>query len=92
MAPILLLAAFLVGSALGFSTEEPLAPKFSAWKSEHSKSYESAAEEEKAFAAFAANEDIINEHNAKGLSWTLGHNSYSDMTWNEFSTTVMSGA
>lgn len=87
-----LLVACLVGSALGFTTEEPLAPKFSAWKAEHGKIYLTAADEEKAFAAFSSNEAIINEHNARGLSWTLGHNAYSDMTWEEFSTTVMSGA
>jgi len=60
---------------------------FSAWKAEHGRSYASAQEESTAFAKFAANEDIITAHNSRGLSWTLGHNAFSDMTADEFFST-----
>jgi len=36
------------------------------------------------FEAFKSNDAIIQEHNAKGLSWWLGHNQFSDLTWDEF--------
>ena len=39
--------------------------------------------EASAAAAFASNDVIINEHNAKGLSYWLGYNEFSDMTWEE---------
>jgi C1A family cysteine protease len=64
--------------------------KFEAWKTEHSKSYASVEALSKAMKAFAANEDIIKEHNAKGLSYELGHNEFSDLTWDEFKHTHMS--
>ncbi len=41
-------------------------------------------------AAFAWNEQIIHQHNKRNLSYTLGHNSFSDMTWDEFKKDVMS--
>jgi len=82
-------ASFFVGSALAYSGAET-ANKFASWKAEHNKVYDDKAAEAKAFAAFESNEAIITAHNAKKLSWTLGHNKYSDMTWEEFSTTVMS--
>merc|ERR1719335_1253309 len=48
------------------------------------KTYGSADEEADAKAAFASNDAIINEHNAKGLSYWLGHNEFSDLTWEQF--------
>jgi C1A family cysteine protease len=78
-----------VASVIAFSGVEN-AQKFAAYKTQHNKVYADAAAEEKAFAAFVENEKIIQEHNAKKLSWTLGHNKYSDMTWSTFSTEVMS--
>jgi hypothetical protein len=35
--------------------------------------------------AFASNDAITNEHSTKGLSYWLGHNEFSDMTWEEIS-------
>jgi len=61
---------------------------FDEWKTQHSKSYSSAAAEAKAFYAFAYNEDYIarhNEHTASGaVSYDLGHNEFSDLTAEEF--------
>ena len=34
---------------------------------------------------------IIAEHNAKGLSYTLGHNEYTDLTWDEFAAERLPG-
>jgi C1A family cysteine protease len=39
------------------------------------------------FEAFAANNVIIVAFNAQNNSWTLGHNEWSDLTWEEFSET-----
>ena len=57
---------------------------FGSWKKAYGKTYASAQQEKKAFAAFSENEGKIAEHNRKGLSWTLGHNTFSDLTSEEF--------
>ena len=61
-----------------------IAEKFQAWKAQHARSYASPELERTALAAFEQNERLISDHNAKQLSWTLGHNSYSDVTSEEF--------
>jgi len=76
-------------ASLGFSGDALLS-KFEAWKKEHGKSYESADALTAAMTAFATNEQIITEHNAKGSSYTLGHNEFSDLTWEQFRSTHMS--
>ena len=53
-------------------------------KSQFAKAYKTVEEEAKALEAFTSNEAIILEHNAKKLSYTLGHNAFSDLTWAEF--------
>ena len=58
--------------------------KFTAWKAQMSKHYATEAEEEAAIKAFVSNEEIINTHNAKNLSYKLGHNEFSDLTWEDF--------
>jgi len=58
--------------------------KFAAWKRAHGRAYDTVEEEAAALRAFEANDVIIEEHNAKGLSYTLGHNSFSDLTWDQF--------
>jgi len=65
--------------------------KWGSYKLAFKKGYATVALEQEAFAAYAANEMIIEEHNAKGLSYTLGHNAYSDMTWEAFKSTYVSG-
>ena len=82
------IVASFIASTSAFSGDALLA-KFEAWKTEHGKTYETSAALTAAMTAFAANEEIINMHNAKGLSYTLGHNKFSDMTWEEFSATHM---
>jgi hypothetical protein len=88
-----LLAIFGAAAALPTSEvpkqESALRVQFAAWKSNFQKAYETSERELLAMAAFTENDAIIEEHNAKGLSWTLGHNEWSDMTWSTFQATVM---
>ena len=71
--------------SLATTAEGGLEGAFSAWKSQFRKVYASVEEEAAAMRAFIANEAIIVEHNAKQLSYTLGHNEFSDLTWEQFS-------
>ena len=81
--------AACIASASAFSGDA-LLQKFEAWKKEMGKSYDTVEAMTKAMNAFAANDAIINEHNAKNLSYKLGHNEFSDLTWDEFRSTHMS--
>jgi len=83
-----IVAACIVGTS-AFSGDALLA-KFEAWKKQMGKEYPNAEAMSQAMAAFAANDEIINTHNAKGLSYTLGHNEFSDLTWDQFRSTHMS--
>ena len=59
------------------SLESPhltLEQRWENFRAKFAKTYEHEASHKKAFAAFAANDAIIREHNSKGLSYTLGHN------------------
>ena len=57
---------------------------FRNWMREFKKSY-GLSETPKRFVIWNENYDRILEHNAKGLSWTLGLNQFSDLTLEEFS-------
>ena len=57
------------------------------FKKDYSKVYHNGDEEAKRFNVFKANVDIIEEHNAKKLSYWLGVNDFADQTWEEFSKT-----
>jgi hypothetical protein len=57
---------------------------FYEWSHEHSKKYTTGEAYAQAYDNFAGNEAYINEHNAKDSSYTLGHNSFSDMAYDEF--------
>ena len=76
--------ALCVVAASAAFTELTLDSKFESFKAEHGKTYATAEAEAAAKAAFVANDAIINEHNAKGLSYWLGHNEFSDLTWEQF--------
>ena len=77
--------ASIIASALAL----PLDGKFAAWKAEFGKTYDTVEGDASALEAYIQNDHIIEEHNAKKLSYTLGHNAFSDMTWEEFSATHM---
>ena len=76
----------LFASASAFSGSG-LQAEFVAWTKKHAKHYASVKAELAASAAFIANDAIIEEHNAKKLSYTLGHNEFSDLTWEQFRAT-----
>ena len=79
-------ASALVETRLDSSMLDSLSgdAKFGAYKTMFGKSYGSADDESAAKAAFFANDAIIATHNAKGLSYWLGHNEFSDLTWEQF--------
>ena len=58
------------------------------FKQDYNKDYSGNGEDEQSkFEVFKANVDIIEEHNAKKLSYWLGVNEFADLTWEEFSST-----
>jgi C1A family cysteine protease len=81
---------FSLGAASAYSGNS-LVNDFQAWKVSHAKKYDNQAAEASALTAFASNDAIIHEHNGQSLSYQLGHNKYSDLTWDEFHATVMNG-
>jgi len=70
------------------SSTMSLADKFSVYKARFGKTY---TDEASAFAAFSENDKIIQDHNSGDWSWTLGHNEFSDMTWDAFKSTHVGG-
>jgi len=50
------------------------------------KSFDGISHKANAFENFKANDELIEEHNGKNLSYTLGHNEYSDLSNEEFNT------
>jgi C1A family cysteine protease len=81
--------SFIVSAAVvAVAAAEPRSLKlmsgFDAWKSQQNKAYATPEAEKKAAAAFAANDKFIQEHNAAGHSYEVGHNEFSDLTLEEF--------
>jgi hypothetical protein len=64
---------------------------FTEFKATYGKSYPTADDEARALGHFVANDNVIEAHNAKGLSFTLGHNQFSDMSWEQFSAKHLQG-
>jgi cathepsin L len=65
-----------------------LQQEFVAYVNEFSKVYTSD-ELFSRYQNFVDNKKIIDEHNAKGLSWTMGINQFTDLTQQEFSDTYL---
>jgi C1A family cysteine protease len=63
--------------------------KFSAFKAIFHKQYPTPGAEAKALTAFVTNEAVIRQHNARNLTYTLGHNQFSDLSWPEFKATYV---
>lgn len=57
---------------------------FDTWMRTHAKVYPSMEARMAALEVFEANDRMIEEHNARKVSFTLGHNAYSDLTHAEF--------
>ena len=58
--------------------------QFKTWTTQHSKKY-GVDETPVRFATWKDNYDLVQQHNAKNLSWQLGMNEFADMTSEEFS-------
>jgi len=92
MRSAVLLACAVASTTANLVTLTPLhGAEWGDYKLSFGKDYATAALEQNAFAAYVENDEIIEEHNAKGLSYTLGHNAFSDMTWDEFKSAYVSG-
>jgi len=61
--------------------------EFSMFTQAFNKSYMSTEEQTYRFGIFKTNLDMIIDHNAKELDWTLAVNEFADLSWNEFKAT-----
>jgi len=64
--------------------EGRLLDNFLSWKTNHGKEYNNHEEEDTRKRIWLQNHELIEDHNAEGNSYTLGHNHFSDMTHDEF--------
>ncbi|KAG5178633.1 cathepsin L-like proteinase [Tribonema minus] len=66
---------------------------FKRWADRHGVAFRDQFEYQRRLDAFAANHDLIEEHNAAAAegrhTYTLAHNEYSHLTWDEFRTHKM---
>lgn len=69
--------------SLGFSAPHIL-ELFEGWVTKFQKEYETVEEKMERLLIFLDNHVLIESHNAKKSSYTLGHNEYSDLTTDEF--------
>eukprot|EP00588_Corethron_pennatum_P028437 CAMPEP_0194325376 /NCGR_PEP_ID=MMETSP0171-20130528/30094_1 /TAXON_ID=218684 /ORGANISM="Corethron pennatum, Strain L29A3" /LENGTH=413 /DNA_ID=CAMNT_0039084493 /DNA_START=72 /DNA_END=1313 /DNA_ORIENTATION=- len=88
--PLLFLLLHSLANADTFGSQElsqvlegKLLNKFMSWKAQHGKEYDTH-EEETRKRIWLQNHAVIEDHNARGHSYTLGHNPFSDMTHDEF--------
>jgi cathepsin L len=78
---VALLIALFIGVALA---QTQIDSAFTKWTAAHNKQYKSAEELALRKGIFADNVKLINEHNAKNLSFTMGLNEFADLTNAEF--------
>jgi C1A family cysteine protease len=57
---------------------------FEAWMVQHNKEYSNETEKVKRLEIFTNNAILVEEHNAKGLTWTMALNQFADLTNDEF--------
>jgi hypothetical protein len=68
----------------------PIKVRFNAFVEQFGKTY-TTEEAEAAFSAFAKNDAKIRDYNSRGLTYTLGHNEWSDMTEDDFNSQMLGG-
>ncbi|KAL0288280.1 UNVERIFIED_CONTAM: Thiol protease aleurain [Sesamum calycinum] len=68
-------------SILRIVGESRRALSFARFAHRYGKRYENAEEIQRRFQVFSENLKMIRSHNKKGLSYTMGVNEFSDMTW-----------
>jgi len=76
----------LLGLSMAFQPSDEQVSKFAKWADTYSMDFVDNNEYMKRFAIFMENDRYIDAHNAKELSWTMEHNEFSHMTYDEFST------
>jgi len=59
--------------------------KFAVWAAMWNKQYPTEGDRAIAFQNFVINDEAYESHNAAKKSWTLGHNEFSDLSWEQFS-------
>ena len=93
---VVALASFCVASAsvrvVDVLASEAYSPeeKWDVWQKRYSKRYDSMDLERLAFAAFKEVDARVMSHN-KSLPYRLGHNAFSDLTWDEFRSVRVGG-
>jgi C1A family cysteine protease len=65
--------------------------RFSAFVAQFRKTYETTEARQYAFEAFTNNDARVQDYNSQGLSYTLGHNVYSDMKPDDFNSQMYGG-
>jgi xylem cysteine proteinase len=82
--------AFASGSSsLRAKLSHPDFSAFNEWQITHAKIYQDETEMMMRFGIWLAKHHEIQQHNAKLLNYTLGHNQFSDMTATEFKQQVL---
>jgi len=66
--------------------------RFARFAVRYGKSYENAAEVQRRFRIFSESLDKVRSTNRRGLSYKLGINHFSDMSWEEFQATKLGAA
>ena len=76
------------GRALGVMDWDNLdsEARFNLYVDVFEKDYDGVEHKARAFKSFEANDKIIDSHNGKNMSFTLGHNEFSDLSQEEFNT------
>lgn len=85
-----MILALLLTTAFAYHSELQAQTKFLSFQKKFGKTYDDV-EEERRFGIFKDNLKIIEEHNAKNLSWTMGVTQFADMTPFEFTAYVKRG-
>eukprot|EP00349_Pseudokeronopsis_sp_Brazil_P007821 CAMPEP_0202971278 /NCGR_PEP_ID=MMETSP1396-20130829/25553_1 /ASSEMBLY_ACC=CAM_ASM_000872 /TAXON_ID= /ORGANISM="Pseudokeronopsis sp., Strain Brazil" /LENGTH=339 /DNA_ID=CAMNT_0049700501 /DNA_START=61 /DNA_END=1080 /DNA_ORIENTATION=- len=79
-----LVLAFLAVSSANIHDRAYYEAKFFDWMKQHKIAAQSAGHFVQMLTNFANNDDVIETHNAKNLSYTLGHNQFSHMSQDEW--------
>lgn len=77
-------ASLAAGAAANLHDRSFYESKFYDWVQEHKPTMKNGADFARFLQNFADNDDFINTHNQQGKSYTLGHNKFSHMTYEEF--------
>lgn len=81
---VAMVLAFLAVTSANIHDRAYYEAKFFDWLSQHKVAARSAAHFVQMLNNYANNDDIIETHNAKNLSYTLGHNQFSHMSQDEW--------